>query len=675
MRPILFIFMILMSLPFFLSYASADTIIVDDKSLVIEGNESQQRPLLSEAIELQGPSSSRDFYYNLTKDIESDKHSVTFQIQHSELLIEPSSFTVKIDDTAIKTVTLTPDLLKQSVTVTLPKEALLKGTHKITASFYGILKEGICVPPGNSGNWLRIDILSSISTFDGNVQDWTLTSYPSAFLSYDNKVTTLILPEKASEATLNSSYKLAAYLSEQGENDVQIKRENTIDKITGPVIVVGAKEEFRSIFARDILKNVKENEEDTLTVGVHKLLNTDRSVPVLIVTAKTPIAIQERISLLTDVRLFEQLTGNTITVDELPKVEKLSTTTIPLTQLGFENKILSSQVTMTPHYYVSLPQLEANKEAVMRLVLKKSATLPKDVDKNDRKLELNIYVNKVPHSIDLRKLDKTSSDMYEAIIPIETNILNKQSITDIQFEVTGFQLEDPCETTNERYWLYIDGDSSLTIAKDTTEPSFTLRDFPNAFHDNSLIIIPDGDVLSDTRMLMLYKALMGNGQLANTTLKKNKDVTKSDLQKHAVIFMGQIDEFTMLSKNADKIPHTSDELIQQGFLPEAISQYTFITKNFWQANEPLLFIQSIENNVLKNNFFTHLKEANEESSSAIETKEGQFLTAVNNTLNNDEGKAEKKESVSFILIIEFILLIAVIAVILYFILRKKKKDQ
>ena len=130
----------------FANDAVAATITVDDNTIAIEGNQQQKKPLLAQPIELQGPSSSRDFYYNLNEDVAFNNQHVTFQIQHSELLIAPSSFTVKVDDVAIKTIPLKADLLKQSVTVNLPKEALLKGSHKISASFYGILKEGICVP-------------------------------------------------------------------------------------------------------------------------------------------------------------------------------------------------------------------------------------------------------------------------------------------------------------------------------------------------------------------------------------------------------------------------------------------------------------------------------------------------------------------------------------------------
>lgn len=225
----------------FANDAVAATITVDDNTIAIEGNQQQKKPLLAQPIELQGPSSSRDFYYNLNEDVAFNNQHVTFQIQHSELLIAPSSFTVKVDDVAIKTIPLKADLLKQTVTVNLPKEALLKGSHKISASFYGILKEGICVPPGNAGNWLRIEIGSSISAFSEESNVWSLNSYPAAFLGYEGYATTVIVPKQASEATLNSGYQLAAFLSEHGDTDVQIEREDAINKITGPIIIVGAK--------------------------------------------------------------------------------------------------------------------------------------------------------------------------------------------------------------------------------------------------------------------------------------------------------------------------------------------------------------------------------------------------------------------------------------------------
>ncbi|UZM98369.1 hypothetical protein OL548_27335 [Lysinibacillus sp. MHQ-1] len=45
----------------FTNDAVAATITVDDNTMAIEGNHKQNKPLLSQPIELQGPSSSRDF--------------------------------------------------------------------------------------------------------------------------------------------------------------------------------------------------------------------------------------------------------------------------------------------------------------------------------------------------------------------------------------------------------------------------------------------------------------------------------------------------------------------------------------------------------------------------------------------------------------------------------------
>ncbi|MEK5232537.1 cellulose biosynthesis cyclic di-GMP-binding regulatory protein BcsB [Lysinibacillus sp. FSL K6-0232] len=656
--------------------ATAATITVDQQTIVIKGNQYQKKPLLSQPIELQGPSSSRDFYYSLSEDVQVHNQQVTFHIQHSELLIAPSSFTVKVDDVALKTVPLTADLRKQTVTVNLPAEALVKGTHKITASFYGILKEGICVPPGNVGNWLRIDILSSISAFAEDGQAALLSSYPSAFLGYEGYTTTLILPKEASTATLNSGYQLAAYLSEHGQTDVHIQREDAVQKVTGPVIVVGAKHEFRSALWQNILADV-DTAKGTMTLAMHKLQNTNeqQQVPLFIITATNAEAISERLLFLTEAKLFEQLVGQTLTIKDLPKVESPSATTIPFKQFGFEDQTLSSQTTITPHYYVSLPQLEANQEAVMHLLLKKSATMPSSKEDDDRKLELIVYINNVPHAVDLRKLEQTAMDIYEVAIPIQTNVLNKQSITDMQFEVTGFQLEEPCETTNERYWLYIDSDSSLSMTKDAEELSFTLRDFPNAFHDNVLMVVPDNEPINDMEMGALYKALMINGKVAQITLIKDKDVTEADLQKHAVIFIGNMDELAWLAKNAEAIPYTAQQLIQQGFLPEAMAKYAYITKSFWQTKQPLLWIHASNATSADNDFYAHLKETDTKAAAAIETKEGQFVVAVAEQVNEPKTEAAQGIEISLLLIAEFVGLIIVIAVILYMILRKRKKNQ
>ncbi|KPN97007.1 hypothetical protein AO843_01395 [Lysinibacillus sp. ZYM-1] len=139
--------------------------------------------------------------------------------------------------------------------------------------------------------------------------------------------------------------------------------------------------------------------------------------------------------------------------------------------------------------------------------------------------------------------------------------------------------------------------------------------------------------------------------------------------------MGDIKQHKWLSKNATNIPHTSEQLVQQGFLPEAIGQYAYMTKNFWQDNQSLLWVHSLEGVSVKGDFYAHLKETDSQTTAAIETKEGQFVVAVDQNVNNQDVKTDKKGEISFVLIAEFVGLILVITVILYIILRKRKKNQ
>ncbi|MEQ6049404.1 hypothetical protein U2I53_10200 [Lysinibacillus capsici] len=99
-----------------------------------------------------------------------------------------------------------------------------------------------------------------------------------------------------------------------------------------------------------------------------------------------------------------------------------------------------------------------------------------------------------------------------------------------------------------------------------------------------------------------------------------------------------MEQLTWLAKQSSKIPHTSEQLISQGFLPEAIGQYVFITENFWQLKEPLLWIHSLENASVKGDFYAHLKETNSQTDAAIETKEGQFVVAVDQNADRKTGK-------------------------------------
>lgn len=667
-KNIAYLIAIYISLLFYSEQVAAATIEIDEEQLQMNVSETLKKPLVTKSIELQGTEASRDFYYTLTEDVLNDKtYEVIFHIRHSGLLIAPSSFTVKIDDSAIKTIPLTQNKLSQSVTVQLPKEALAKGTHKVTASFYGIVKEGVCVAPGNAGNWLRIDPLSSISLFDKGSQAWTLADYPSAFFSYEGNETTLIIPNQASIATLNNAYQLAAYLSEHSEQDVYIVKESSVQTVRGAVIVVGAQDEFTEPYMKEILRGINV-EEATLNVFAFESTANRQSVPALFVTAKEAASLQQGISLLTTEHLYKQLVGDTFSVKSLPVFDHLQTSEIPFEQFGFTTQTLSSQVTMTSPYYVALPQLQPDKEAALKLLLKKSATLSEEME---RETELIVTINNVPHAVDLQKLTEASTGIYEVTIPVSTNTLNKSKLAAIQFEVTGFQLEEPCETTNERYWLYIDSASTLSIPSELASPTFTLMDFPRAFYKNALIVVPNNKEANFGEMVQLYKSLMMNGQPAKIKLIQEQEISEEDLQSYAVIYVGTLADFSTLAAHTNSIVHTEEDFSNQGLLYGAMSQYAFITRSFWQENQPFMLLQLAEAASIKPHFLEQLRQVNQPINTVMLTKEGQLIAGKQVQVLEEKGK--EVENLSWQIIMFFALFMALIAVIIYILLRRRKK--
>lgn len=657
---------------------SAAVITIDRTQMDITPAEAPKKPLTKKTMELQGTEAARDFYYTLTEDVKDDgNYNVTFHLRHSELLIAPSSFTVKIDDSAVKTIPLTTDNLRQTVTIPFTQDALKKGTHKITASFYGIVKEGACVAPGNAGSWLRIDPLSSMSLFEKGEEGWTLGDYPNAFLSYEGYETTIIIPQKASLTTWNSAYKMAAYLSEHGDKNARIVKETAAQKVKGAVVILGAKSDFETATIKNVMKRMTSMEENAMSVGVYALKNTDskQMVPALVMTAQKDEDIASRIALLTNERLYSQLAGETFTAHALPTFEETIVSNMSFEEFGFTSQTLSSQVAKTPMYYVSLPYLQADKEASLQLLLKKSATLQEDGKDTSPKAELIVYINDVPHAVDLRKLQSAAGDMYEVALPVATNTLNKNKLTTMQFEVTGFQLQAPCEDTDERYWLYIDGKSKLSVPNDKVEPSYTFKDFPRAFYKNTMIVLPKDSKPYPQQMLDLYKSLMMNGKLAYTEVVTEDKVTEEELGKHAVIFVGQREDFALLKDYETSIMNSDEDFLAQGILVEAVQDSAFISRSFWSEQQPFLLVDMNSDNKISASLTSQLREINEDVQLAILTKEGQLVTAEQKKIAEEDVTTTVEDNKLSSIIIPLVFFIALIVIALLFVLRRRKKGR
>ena len=85
-----------------------------------------------------------------------------------------------------------------------------KGTHRIQVTFYGVLKEGVCINQETPANWLKVYPESEL-TFKGiQTKDFTLDSFPSPFIQTGDQKeqTNIVIPNSPDAAELEAAIKV-----------------------------------------------------------------------------------------------------------------------------------------------------------------------------------------------------------------------------------------------------------------------------------------------------------------------------------------------------------------------------------------------------------------------------------------------------------------------------------
>lgn len=119
--------------------------VIDFGTLPIESQQGGRQALTTQPIELNGPTGEVEFYYELPVDGTNANDFVQFEVTKSQLLVEPSSLTIKIDGEPVQTVALGTGPV-EGVNVPLTGAALTKGIHTISVVFEGFIKTGVCLP-------------------------------------------------------------------------------------------------------------------------------------------------------------------------------------------------------------------------------------------------------------------------------------------------------------------------------------------------------------------------------------------------------------------------------------------------------------------------------------------------------------------------------------------------
>lgn len=159
-------------------------------------------------------------------------------------------------------------------------------------------------------------------------------------------------------------------------------------------------------------------------------------------------------------------------------------------------------------------------------------------------------INGQPHSVGLDELGKEDKNgFYHVMVKVDPKLLQKNRYIDIQFVTTGLKENNPCNTTDEEKWVYIDKSSTLSYAIKDLSPSADFQEWPLPYAGNqeqtTLIVLPDTVSQLKFEELSLVTESFGSEGQHSYTVKKSSDVTANDAKGRNLIFIGGTDQFPL----------------------------------------------------------------------------------------------------------------------------------
>lgn len=628
-----------------------------------EAQATSRQAISNDPIELRGPDEEVTLYYTMISSPASKDNKLVLNVRNSELLIAPSSVTVTVDGENKLSKPLSGKVPKQQLVIPLSGEELKKGVHTVAIKFYGVLKEGICVNQETSGNWLSIGI-DSYFQLSGqlNSEEESLSDYPKLFTGTTKTPVLIVQPDNSSVETMNSALKVAAYLTEQSimEDSIRIVRESDVKNLSGNVIFIGAQSEFSSMNMKNLLTLAKlPNDQQALILSRNKLVEGKNKVEALFVTAQNAADLEKRIAILTDNELTKQLSGQQLSIKQVPELQEENKRKIPLKKFGMETITLDSAEGQSPNYYYYAPvESESNQSPSLQLQIKRSEMIG-PIDKGQEKesgtldhnkVELVVLVNGIPHSININALTNPKNGIYTVHVPIDEKALNDNRMIELQFTTSGLQQNSPCGISYENQWIFISGDSIFNFPIEesvSVEPKKnTLASFPYPFNNDeseTIVILPEEMKIEEKQLLQLYLSLSMNGQVPRVILKNASELKEEDLHDRHAIFMGGPNMQPLLKGMEDQltVPYAEGvpNLHKFGFLSESVEVFSWMQSNPWSPkHEMLVFDSNVQSELLIDQpFLDSMKNIQELSTVAVKTTNNQVFT---NAIQTEESVEE-----------------------------------
>lgn len=662
--------------------------------------QAKQQVLTSELITLYGSKDSAELTYQIPAGASSGNQQLVIEYEASNLLISPSSLTAVIDDEPVKTLKLDGDSKRKTVKLNLNKSQSAQGYHNVSLKFYGVMKEGVCVRQDTSGNWIKIYPDSRLTLADSSEAKGTsLDHYPYPFAQSGNTAeeTAIVIPDHPSSAEIEAAVKTEGYLKTVDSSvSIAYVTESELKKIDKPTIVIGVDKHWNGKVKKLLKQAGLQAKGENLLLAERVLKAEGKQQPVLFAQAASDDALTKKISVMTDQTYTGQLSGDTLSISKLQQTEKKESDKLTLENFGAGDITIGADKTSSAHYfYPASAVLDENQLAKLSLKLKKSETIQASTAEKEsvsQAAELKVMINGQPHSVRLDELGKEDKNgFYHVTVKVDPKLLQKNRYIDIQFVTTGLKENNPCNTTDEEKWVFIDKNSTLSYAIKGMSPSADFQEWPLPYAGNqdqtTLIVLPDTVSQSKLEELSLVTESFGSEAQHSYTVKKSSDVTAKDAKGRNLIFIGGINQFSLLKEKS------SDLLVPQekngsfdvsGFemLNETTKQVVFTQASVWDSRYTMaVFAPSKGDGTAVTKEIISYLNSNDESATVLnETNSQQVFTnhqqlkSETNSSDAEQPTQDHSQKWMYIGVLALIMLIAAVFIWIAVRRRKRKTD-
>ncbi|MGY5386029.1 cellulose biosynthesis cyclic di-GMP-binding regulatory protein BcsB [Bacillus spizizenii] len=662
--------------------------------------QAKQQVLTSDLITLYGSKDSAELTYQIPAGASSGNQQLVIEYEASNLLISPSSLTAVIDDEPVKTLKLDGDSKRKTVKLNLNKSQSAQGYHNVSLKFYGVMKEGVCVRQDTSGNWIKIYPDSRLTLADSSEAKGTsLDHYPYPFAQSGNTAeeTAIVIPDDPSSAEIEAAVKTEGYLK-TADSSVSISyvTESELKKIDKPTIFIGVDKHWNGKVKKLMKQAGLQAKGDKLLLAERVLKAEGKQQPVLFAEASSDDVLTEKISVITDQTYTGQLSGDTLSISKLKQAEKKESNKLTLENFGAGDITIGADKTSSAHYfYPASAVLDQNQSAKLSLKLKKSETIQALTAENEsvsQAEELKIMINGQPHSVRLDDLGKEDKNgFYHVMVKVDPKLLQKNRYIDIQFVTTGLKENNPCNTTDEEKWVYIDKSSTLSYAIKDMSPSADFQEWPLPYAGNqeqtTLIVLPDTVSQSKLAELSLVTESFGSEAQHSYTVKKSSDVTANDAKGRNLIFIGGIDQFSLLKEKSSDllVPQTKNGSFDvSGFemLNETTKRVAFTQASPWDTRYTMAVFAPSKGTgtAVTKEIISYLNSTDDSATVVNETTSQQVFTnhqqlkSETNSSSAEQSSQDNSQKWLYIGVLALIMVIAAVFIWVAVRRRKRKTD-